>query len=268
MQLLDAIALMNGGVSATILQGQDDFAAQITNFLDSEIGSVLMSDVNVNYSTGGSNTGSNVFGETQTVFPVLAGGYEVVVRGLIEEFDGDKTLNTITSASTMEGIKNWELSAMPDNDDAVKSSLCFQSYAHDRITQLLRLYDASDFLGNDLIKKLVTLSKKDCNEEEFAKCIRAEALALATEANVVAKGLTAMVTVDDDQCMKLDEEAEVCLDGTTPDGTPPAYESDSASASSYRGDYSYESGASALHHSSVYFFVLLSAWFFIAVLKI
>jgi len=238
MQLLDAIALMNGGVSATILQGQDDFAAQITNFLDSEIGSVLMSDVNVNYSTGGSNTGSNVFGETQTVFPVLAGGYEVVVRGLIEEFDGDKTLNTITSASTMEGIKNWELSAMPDNDDAVKSSLCFQSYAHDRITQLLRLYDASDFLGNDLIKKLVTLSKKDCNEEEFAKCIRAEALALATEANVVAKGLTAMVTVDDDQCMKLDEEAEVCLDGTTPDGTPPRDEGayDYASVDNEAGD--------------------------------
>ena len=74
-----------------------------------------------------------------------------------------------------------------------------------------------------------------------------------------------MVTVDDDQCMKLDEEAEVCLDGTTPDGTPPAYESDSASASSYRGDYGYRSGA---HLSWVYLFVLLSAWFFVAVLEI
>lgn len=292
MQLLDAIALMNGGVSAPLLQGQDGFAEQITNFLDSELGSVLMSDVNVQYSTDSSKE-TSVFGETQNTFPLLADGYEVVIRGLVAKSDEEKILSTVTSASTLQGIKSWELSAEPDGTGTVKSSLCFQSYAHDRITQLLRLYDASDFLGNDLTKRLVTLSKKDCNEEEFAKCIRAEALALATEANVVAKGLTAMVTVDDDKCMKLDEEAEVCIDGTTPDGRQPprdennydyAYDQadsdhssyglqaksesgypshDSAGGHSY-SDRSYYSGASALHHRFLPLVVLLFGWFLAA----
>ena len=30
-----------------------------------------------------------------------------------------------------------------------------------------------------------------------------------------------MVTIDDDQCTKLDNEAEICLDGTTPEGRAP-----------------------------------------------
>jgi len=281
MQLLDAIALMNGGVSAPLLQGQDGFAEQITNFLDSELGSVLMSDVNVQYS--GASEETKVYGETQNVFPLLADGYEVVVRGLVGEAGNNKTLRTITSASTLKGIKNWELSVTPDDIGTVKSSLCFQSYAHDRITQLLRLYDASEFLGNELIKRLVNLSsQKDCDEKEFAKCIRAEALALATEANVVAKGLTAMVTVDDDGCMKVDDDAGVCIDGTTTDGRKPARDDDYAydasetsgamMDSSYKMDdgYSYSSGAGAPppRHGLVYFFALLSAWFFVAILKI
>ena len=206
MQLLDAIALMNSGVSAPILRGQDDFAQQISDFLHSEIGSILMSDVNVKYSA----EGANVFGETQTKFPVLADGYEVVVRGLIGKSGGGANLKATTEASTTDGIKSWELIAAPNTDDATKSSLCFQSYAHDRITQLLRLYDASDFLGDDLVKRLVTLSS-ECTEDKFAKCVRAEALSVAVEANIVAKGLTAMVTVDDEKCTKIDEEAEVSV---------------------------------------------------------
>ncbi|KAL7526096.1 hypothetical protein ACHAXR_001312, partial [Thalassiosira sp. AJA248-18] len=90
MILLDAIALMNGGVSTAILKGQDDFDEQIVNFLDREIGTVLMSNVNVEYS--GVGEAVNVYGETQTLFPVLADGYEVVVRGLIADSDGDKSL--------------------------------------------------------------------------------------------------------------------------------------------------------------------------------
>eukprot|EP01083_Nonionella_stella_P064902 169621_1 len=225
MQLLDAIALMNGGVSAPILEGQENFADQITTFLESEIGSILMSDVNVDYSTTSGGAENVVFGETQKMFPVLADGYEVVVRGLIGKPgdvlapNNDTTLNAVTSASTMDNQAGpWEVMAASESYDAVKSSLCYQSYAHDRITQLIRFHDASGFLGNDLVKRLVTLSKKDCLEEDFAKCIKAEALDLAVDANVVAKGLTAMVTTDNEKCMKADEDAEICLDGTTPGG--------------------------------------------------
>lgn len=212
MQLLDAIALMNGGVSIPLLQGQVDFAQQITDFLQSEVGSILMSDVNTEYT--------GALGETQTLFPVLSSGYEVVVRG---QFDDQ--LEAVTHAKTLDGKKSWtatSVSVASTVDDESKASLCFQSYAHDRITQLLRFYDAADFLGEEMIKKLVTLARDDCKKDTFVKCIRHEALALATEANIVAKGLTAMVTLDDDQCTKLDEEAEICLDGTTPDDTRPS----------------------------------------------
>ena len=246
MQLLDAIALMNGGVSIPLLHGQVDFAQQITDFLQSEVGSILMSDVNTEY-TGAS-------GETKTSFPVLSSGYEVVVRGL---FDGQ--LEAVTHAKTLDGKKSWTATpvsvATSATDDQSKASLCFQSYAHDRITQLLRFYDASDFIGEDMIRRLVTLARDDCKEDTFVKCIRHEALALATEANIVAKGLTAMVTLDDDQCTKLDEEAEICLDGTTPDGKrPPSYEHDHAYPETmamsdemdYGYDYRFTSGSATL----------------------
>lgn len=246
MQLLDAIALMNGGVSIPLLQGQVDFAQQIPDFLQSEVGSILMSDVSTEY-TGAS-------GETETSFPVLSSGYEVVVRG---RFDGQ--LEAITRAKTLEGQKSWTATpvsvATSTTDDQSKASLCFQSYAHDRITQLLRFYDASDFIGEDMIKRLVTLAGDDCKENTFVKCIRHEALALATEANIVAKGLTAMVTLDDDQCTKLDEEAEICLDGTTPDGSrPSSYEHDHAYPETmamsdemdHGYDYRYTSGSATL----------------------
>ena len=246
MQLLDAIALMNGGVSIPLLQGQVDFAQQITNFLQSEVGSVLMSDVSTEYT--------GTLGATLTTFPVLSSGYEIVVRG---QFDGQ--LVAVTHAKTLDGKKSWTatpVSVSSTADDESKASLCFQSYAHDRITQLLRLYDASDFIGEEMIKKLVTLARDDCKEDTFVKCIRHEALALATEANIVAKGLTAMVTLDDDQCTELDEEAEICLDGTTPDGSRPpsrdeydtAYPETMAMSDEmdYGYDYRYTSGSATL----------------------
>ena len=45
------------------------------------------------------------------------------------------------------------------------------------------------------------LTKSDCTKEKFSDCIKAEVLALAIEANMVAKGLTAMVTLDNKLCM-------------------------------------------------------------------
>ena len=291
MQLLDTISLINGGVSAPIrARSHDDFDLQIVNFLKSEIGEVLMSDVEVKYSTG-INKKSSVYGETQTVFPVMADGYEVVVRGLILETDADKKLNAITSASTMNGPKTWELPLVPTTDNAARSSLCFQSYAHDRITQLLRLSDSADLLGDDLLKRLVTL-KKPCTEDEFAKCVRAEALDLALEANVVAKGLTAMVTVDMDKCMKRNENAQICLDGTTPDEDAerpkqedpmtleewPGKSGDVVTAESdSEPDYRYQpsmaasdmasAGATPAHQGLITFAFLFFSWFFFAVLN-
>ena len=262
MQLLDAIALMNGGVSIPLLNGQVDFAQQITDFLQSEVGSILMSDVSTEYS--------GASGETQTLFPVLSSGYEVVVRG---KFQGQ--LEAVTHAKTLDGKKSWTatpVSVASTVDDESKASLCFQSYAHDRITQLLRFYDAADFLGEEMIKKLVTLVRDDCKEDTFVKCIRHEALALATEANIVAKGLTAMVTIDDDQCTKLDEEAEICLDGTTPDGTSYEHKHDTAypemmamshDEMDHGYDYRYTSGSATLCAGLLYIAMMIFVvWLF------
>lgn len=209
MTLLDAISLLNGGISATIMNGEEDFKSQIIRFLESELGSILLSDMTVEFSTG-----VKVVGETETYFPLLAGGYEVVIRGLIE--GNPNTFQTVTSASTLKDVQNW-VTVASDSPSTAGSSICYQSYAHARVAQLVRLRDAANFLEDKTIKSLVKLANPICKEKEFVKCIEEEAVNLALDANIVAKGLTAMVTVDSDECMKIDDSAEVCLDGTTVD---------------------------------------------------
>ena len=184
MQLLDAIAIMNGGVSAPILAGQSiDFTSQIVEFFSNQIGTVLLSDVNVDVKSGN----ARVFGETQQTFSLLSSGYEVAVRGLLEvpdSPDNNLELRAVTSAATVQGINEWEAMTLVqgtngDNDPS-KSSLCFQSYAHARVTQLMRLYEASKFIDHDIILELVTLANPDdCDKKEKVDCIKAEALALA-----------------------------------------------------------------------------------------
>mmetsp|Transcript_17403 Transcript_17403/g.36455 ORF Transcript_17403/g.36455 Transcript_17403/m.36455 type:complete len:828 (+) Transcript_17403:125-2608(+) len=275
MTLLDAIALMNGGISAPILQGNEDFASQITLFLESELGTILLSDVTVKI-TGEDVT---VMGETKKMYPLLAEGYEVVIRGLIglpHARDANAPIKAITTAATMDNIQNWEVSTVVDLDDPVKSSLCFQSYAHSRISQLVRMREAAEFLGDDIVKSLLNLADSNCKEEEFSDCIKAEALDLAIEANVVAKGLTAMVTVNDDQCMDTDEAAEICVDGTTPDGNKESYEpkygesTDGIMQSStmtygYADEYGYTSASIEISCSTLFFVLTMLSMLLFAI---
>jgi len=227
MELLDAIAIMNGGVSAPLLTGQSvQYTSQIVDFFSSQFGNVLLSDVNVDVKA----ENARVFGETQQTFSLLSSGYEVAVRGLLEVADSPEDnleLRAFTSAATLQGINEWEAFTMVQGTikkDPSKASLCFQSYAHARVTQLMRLYEASKFIDHNIVLELVTLANPDdCDEEEKVDCIKAEALALALEANLVAKGLTAMVTVEDeDTCKKTEDTTEICLDGTTPGDGPMA----------------------------------------------
>mmetsp|Transcript_30198 Transcript_30198/g.34273 ORF Transcript_30198/g.34273 Transcript_30198/m.34273 type:complete len:460 (-) Transcript_30198:826-2205(-) len=72
LQLLDAIALLTGGVSAPILRGSTtDVAAQIVDFFSSWLGNILLSDVNVDLAAGS----ARVFGETLHSFSMLSAGY-------------------------------------------------------------------------------------------------------------------------------------------------------------------------------------------------
>ena len=222
LTLLDAIALLNGGISAPInLASPTEIKTQIVDFFSSWLGNILLSDVNVDLAAGN----ARVFGETQQEFSLLSAGYEVVVRGLLEVADGDATglpeLRAVTSAATLSGASEWEAVAPITGFDTTgeTASLCFQSYAHARVTQLMRLYEASEFIDHDILFEFVTLANPDdCDAAEKVECLKAEALALALEAKLVAKGLTAIVTVENETCRAIDEGAEVCLDGTTPDG--------------------------------------------------
>jgi hypothetical protein len=235
IELLDAIALVNGGVSASILQGSVDYTSQISNFLENELGSILLADVQVQVS---GNDGVAISGETQCVYPLLAYGSEVVVRGLIEVDDVTKArdLQASTTASTTSGMRDWTVNAVPDFYPST-GSLCFQSYAHERITQLLRLRDAAQFMESNVIAALVNLVDTTCDTKKLLpECLEAEALKLAIKGNVVVKGLTAMVTIDDQQCLSFEEDNEVCLDGSTPDGSAGDDASGSADDAAERTD--------------------------------
>lgn len=222
MTLLDGIALLNGGISAPINQASPTkIKTQIVDFFSSWLGNILLSDVNVDLTAGN----ARVFGETQQAFSLLSAGYEVVVRGLLEVADDDATelpeLRAFTSAATSSGAFVWEAVAPITGFDTTEetASLCFQSYAHARVTQLMRLYEASEFIDHDILLEFVTLANPDdCDAAEKMECLKAEALALAFDAKLVAKGLTAIVTVENETCQAIDEGTEVCLDGTTPDG--------------------------------------------------
>jgi len=186
MALLDAISLLNGGISANILSGDSvgNFEPQITRFLESEIGSVLLSDMRVNFIVDK----IRVVGTTNTYFPLMAGGYEVVVRGLVQGTLNENPLKAEITASTLENVQNW-VTVSTDSPATVDSSLCYQSYAHARVSQLVRLSEAADFLGDNVLKSLVTLADPSCKDEHFVKCIEQEALHLALDAKIVAKGL-------------------------------------------------------------------------------
>ena len=90
---------------------------------------------------------------------------------------------------------------------------------------MLRLRDAAKFMESNVVSQLVDLADESCDtEEKLPECLEAEALNLAIQGNVVVRGLTAMVTVDDDECLRVDEDAEVCLDGTTPDSVHESFD--------------------------------------------
>jgi hypothetical protein len=155
MELLDAIAIMNGSVTTPILEGYIDFASQIKSFFASEFGTVLLSDVSVTLKGD-----ATAYGETQQTFPLLADGYEIVLQGLLEEHEStsEHSLQAVTTAATTDGITSWTATAVQDSSTTsqAKNSLCFQSYAHARVTQLLRLCNASEFFGIDILVELVS----------------------------------------------------------------------------------------------------------------
>ncbi|CAB9520302.1 trypsin inhibitor heavy chain H4 [Seminavis robusta] len=216
LELLRAIAIMNGGVTTPVADGTASFSAQMESFFESEFGNILLSDVQVTF--GGD---AFVYGATPREFPVLADGTEVVVRGLLSTDGatslGEASLRAVTTATSPEGSQSWTATAVADpfvTSTGLPNSRCFQSYAHSRITQLLHLRDVALLLGDPVVEPVVSLTNPCNGTTSLADCIKEEALSLALKAQLVTRGLTGLVTIDENQCLVYNEEAEICLDGT------------------------------------------------------
>ncbi|KAL3908383.1 MAG: hypothetical protein SGILL_008504, partial [Bacillariaceae sp.] len=212
MELLNSIAVTNAGISASI-KGPS-YERQIKNFFESEFSNVLLSNVGVEYSP---RAGVEVTGQTVQNFPLLSDGYEVAVRGLLTRPDQavvlDDSLVAVTTASTINGKQEWQVVATPQ-----ESSACYQSYAHSRIDQLLRLRDVAKLVGDATLREMVKLAEPCPDDKKMKDCIEEEATQLALSAEIVTKGITAMVTEDGKDCLNFEGETEICRDGTTKDG--------------------------------------------------
>mmetsp|Transcript_29439 Transcript_29439/g.71051 ORF Transcript_29439/g.71051 Transcript_29439/m.71051 type:complete len:771 (-) Transcript_29439:139-2451(-) len=211
-ELLNAISVMNGGVSTRV-----NYVFEMDEFFESEFGTVLLSDVTTVFETN--TAGVYPFGETQVKYPLLADGYEVVIRGLLSEHEGDVEVTATTNATTNVGSSTW--TAVASQDDAPKlSGICYQSYAHSRIDQLLRLRDVANLVSDETLKKIARLTQhcKIDDDNNMADCIEVEALRLAIDAGVVVEGLTSMVTIDEDECLSFEDENEICVAGTNGEG--------------------------------------------------
>jgi len=258
MELLRAIAIMNGGVADSLYSNDYelepepepcynncdyynnnkrggetyvDLQKRMGNFFTNEFGKILLSDVRMDFAddSGGKNKNA-IYGETRSQFPVLADGTELVVRGRVDNITAvASSFRALTTANTKDGEKSWSTSAVQDpfvivSTSELQNSRCFQSYAHSRITQLLHYRDATNLLGDEVMAPVVTLVEACPKFESLAECIEKEALNLALEAKVVVRGLTGLVTEDDDKCLKPflpeedGQEVEVCLDGTSKTG--------------------------------------------------
>ena len=211
--LLRAIAVTNDGVTVTLQDGPT-YQDQIQNFFESEFGDVLLADVNVEYSSGG---GITIAGTSPQSFSLLSDGYEVVVRGLLVDNkdttlgENELLLQATTTAVTSDGDQQWQVSSVNQ-----ESSLCFQSYAHARIDQLMSLRDTSGLVSNKTLLEIANLVEPCPSNTTLSDCFKDEATKLALQAGIVAKGITGMVTIDKDECLKFEGETHICRDGTDP----------------------------------------------------
>ncbi len=196
LPLLLGISIQNGGLAVPIYEGYGDAVSQMESFYDGEIGSVLLSDVNVDLSSD-----SGFEAETQTSFPVLAAGSEIVVRGLLSS-TGESSQTTLLRAAvtgmSSSGENTWNSELQLVQGDSGYDRECYQSFAHAKITELWKYHDAAMSLGSEL-EGYITFSKtaKASNSRQnlnLVERIEAESLGLALESGLVWPGLTAMVT--------------------------------------------------------------------------
>jgi len=235
IDLLYGIAIQNGGRAVRIYEGFDDAVSQMELFFKEELGSVLLSDLQVSYD--GLGGGITVLDHTTPMFPVLAAGSEIIVRGKMRSnttttTTTERTLKTLVVANSAAGPKQWSIDhvVLPDGDStSASSSDCRQSYAQARIVELLEYRDAERALGNELFDEVGMSSRSSNLNEPSIMLFEEEARRIALDAHLVWPGLTALVTIENSSCQQ--QSTDICQSGNSLAGSP----DDNSHAESYGG---------------------------------
>jgi len=207
--LLLAIAIQNGGRAVRIYEGFGDASEQMTQFYKQELGSILMSDIRVSYNSGE----VDILDSSTKIFPVLAAGSEIVVRGEIDSLPDmsskSRSLKSLVTATSNVGPMEWPVDhiVIPDSDNTISD--CRQSFAQARIVELLEYRDAERSIGDELfVESTTSIDIESLSFEERAQKI-------AIDAGLVWPGLTALVTVENNNCLQ-DESIVCATDEPTP----------------------------------------------------
>lgn len=215
LPLLLGISVQNGGLAIQIFEGFGDAVVQMEDFYMGELGTMLLSDINILLSGDFEKLSG-----TRTNFPVLADGAELAVRGVIGGSDtAEGLIRATTTASSAQGTNTWTTELVLVPGETAMSYNCFQAYAHARITELWNYRLAAMALGDELepyIEFSQDQAAAEQRQDDIVARIEAEALALALEAGVVWPDLTALVTVENPACASSEvnnEDVELCYDG-------------------------------------------------------
>lgn len=189
MDLLLAIAIQNGGRAVRIYEGYGDAVSQMELFYKQELGTIMLSDIDVSYDFGD----ISVSEATVSRFPVLASGSEIIVRGKVDSplSSTDRLLKSTVVAKSAIGPKEWS-SEYPIIRDSAMVSDCRSSFAQARIVELLDYRDAERALGDELFG---ATSVDGPSFEDQAREI-------ALDAHLVWPGLTAIVTLENTSCQR------------------------------------------------------------------
>ena len=202
MDLL-CIAIQNGGRAARIYEGFGDAVTQMELFYQQELGTIMLSDIDVSYDFGH----VSVIESTVSSFPVLAGGSELVIRGKVDsslslaEAAGRSLASTGIAKSNL-GPQKWSNEFPIVLDDSMMISDCSSTFAQSRIMELLEYRDAERALGEDLF------GTSQFRSSNSLLSFEEQARQIALDAGLVWPGLTALVTLENMSCQT--SQYDVC----------------------------------------------------------
>ena len=218
MPLLTAISIQHRGRALPIHTGYGDSALQLQDFYDGELRDVFLSDVRVSIEV---SSNFQIESQTQSTYPIFAGGSEITIRARPPRgmyINGDVLVTT--TAITSDGPRQWSQYTRIGSPSVATNPFdreCTQSFAHAKISEVLAFAEAMESLGAELYDYVeqtvgygIGISVNRASEMEIISSIKGYAFDLAMEAGLVWPGLTAMVTMENDNCKTV--ENEVCSD--------------------------------------------------------